>query len=336
MNKIVFIRWLTIVSVVLLVTAVLLIRYGHKQLNTPLNITNAQLITVNSGSSLYRFSKQLQQQGWINNRFWLRAYARIYPEKVALKVGTYQAVVGDTPLSLLNKIQTGVEYHESLTFVEGSTLKDWLGQLSTQPHIIKTPITDNIEALAQHLGISQSNPEGWFFPDTYAYTLGTKDIDILKRAHNKMQQVLTSLWEKRQVGLPYETPYQALIMASIIEKETGIVAEQPTIASVFVNRLAKNMRLQTDPTVIYGLGDKYQGNITRAHLKEKTAYNTYRINGFPPTPIAMPGISAIEAALQPDDTDLYYFVSKGDGSHYFSASLAEHNKAVKKYQLGQQ
>ena len=176
--------------------------------------------------------------------------------------------------------------------------------------------------------------EGLLYPDTYYYVAQSKASELLLRAYQRMTDKLQQAWLNREADLPYDTPYKALIMASIIEKETARGFERPVIASVFVNRLRKNMRLQTDPTVIYGLGEQFDGDITRAHLKQKTPYNTYRIKGLPPTPIAMAGLASIEAALNPDVTEFLYFVSKKDGTHHFSKTLAEHNRAVRYYQLG--
>ena len=306
----------------------------EQQLNKSLNIEDEELITISSGTSLSRFSKELVNKGWIDTRFWLRNYARLYPQKFNLKVGTYKVNQHDTLIGLVNRIVEGKEHQLNVTFIEGSTVKEWLEIIKALPSLVITETSSSPEALAKFLKLDKSNPEGWLFPDTYSYTVGTKDTELYQRAYRKMKKELDELWEARQGNLPYSNSYEALIMASIIEKETGVIDEQPIISSVFVNRLYKKMRLQTDPTIIYGLGERYQGDITRAHKYEKTAYNTYRINGLPPTPIAMPGYSAIKAALNPTNDEYYYFVSKGNGSHYFSTTLKEHNAAVRKYQLG--
>jgi peptidoglycan lytic transglycosylase G len=329
----IIIRSLILLSLVILISIVGVSYQLNKQINSPLSLTEQAFIKIERGETLHRFSKELKNKGWIDTRFWIRLYVWFNPSYAALKKGTYLVTPKDTLKSLLEKIIQAKEHQFTVTFVEGTTLKEWLIEIEQQSFIEKTLSGNKTKQIIDTLGIAQENPEGWFFPDTYAFTSGTKDIELLERAYIKMKSMLEQQWHSRALNLPYTQPYQALIMASIIEKETGKLSEQSRISSVFVNRLNKKMRLQTDPTVIYGLGERYQGDITRAHLKEKTAYNTYRINGLPPTPIAMPGLSAIEAALNPEQSDYYYFVSMGNGAHKFSKTLAEHNAAVSQYQL---
>ncbi|MDX1803841.1 MAG: endolytic transglycosylase MltG [Alcanivorax sp.] len=217
--------------------------------------------------------------------------------------------------------------------MDGWTFDEWRKQLDamdTLKHALKGLSDDAVMARLGHKG---QHPEGWFAPDTYFYTRGTSDLTLLERAMARQQDILNQAWAERDQNLPYSGPYQALIMASIVEKETGVPSERAEIAGVFVNRLRKGMRLQTDPTVIYGMGDRYHGNIRRSDLHTPTPYNTYVIPGLPPTPIAMPGREAIMAAVHPADTEALYFVARGDGSHYFSKTLAEHRKAVRDFQL---
>jgi UPF0755 protein len=305
-----------------------------QQMNKPINLEQSTLITIKPGTSLLLFSNDLINNNWIGNRFWLRSYAKLYPKKSQIKTGTFKLKANITLKDLLKLLVIGKEHQFTITFIEGSTFKQWLEQLKKQPNLTHVLSDKSIKQIAELLDIDQINPEGWFFPETYVFTDGTSDLTILKWAHTKMKNNLEGLWQQRATNLPYQNAYQVLIMASIIEKETSVIDEMPVISSVFVNRLTKKMRLQTDPTVIYGLGDRYQGNIKRVHLREKTAYNTYRINGLPPTPIAMPGILALQAVLQPETTDFLYFVSMGNGKHIFSSNLNAHNAAVAKYQLG--
>ena len=325
-------RKLIIITLLIVCGAVATMAYQFdKALSASLAIEQDSFLTVKSGSSISSFAKQLEQQQWLASRFWLRNYGRLFPQKANIKAGTYLITKETTLAQLLVQLVAGKEHQFSITFIEGTRFQDALVILAQHPHIKHSINGASIADIAKKLGIKPSNPEGWLFPDTYAFTANTEDMALLKRAYANMQTQLNDLWESRAKGLPYRTPYEALIMASIIEKETSYVAEQPVISSVFVNRLRKRMRLQTDPTVIYGLGERYQGDITRAHLREKTAYNTYRINGLPPTPIAMAGLSALTATLNPASSDYFYFVSDADGKHVFSKTLAEHNRAVRNY-----
>lgn len=297
------------------------------------------MIEIERGVSFNGFAYQLSALGIVEHTLWLKIYGKFNPAFTQIKAGNYLIDKEQRIKDILLMISQGQEHQFTITFVEGSTLAQWLAQIAQHPNITKTlnyeDKTSLYQQVASALSLEISHPEGLFFPETYAFTHKTKDIDLLKRAYLQMQMHVNTAWQQRQGNLPYAEPYEALIMASIIEKESGQHSEHQIISSVFVNRLQKNMRLQTDPTVIYGLADRYKGNITRKHLKEKTRYNTYRINGLPPTPIAMPGKSAIIAAMQPAQTDYYYFVSDGNGKHIFSTNLKAHNRAVAKYQLGQ-
>lgn len=301
-------------------------------LDTPLNLQAEEQIEVPAGMSLTRLANQLADQGLLTLPQLFTAYARL-TDQTAIRVGEYQLDAGINPRQLLDLLISGKVVNYQLTFPEGLSFKEWRAILAEQPKLTKKLSGLTAQELLQQLSLDIEHPEGWFFPDTYLYSAGDSDYDVLLQSHTRMRKILAEEWKSRSEGLPFNTPYEALILASIVEKETGVGSERGEIAGVFVRRLKKGMRLQTDPTVIYGLGDKYQGNITRSHLKQPTAYNTYVINGLPPTPIAMPGREAIHAALHPVKGKSLYFVAKGDGSHYFSATLKEHVQAVKRYQL---
>ena len=301
-------------------------------LDAPLSLSSTALVDVPAGTSLTRLANRLADQEVLTYPQVLTVYARL-TEQTGIRVGEYQLSVGLTPRQLLEQLNSGKVIQYQLTFPEGLNFKEWLSLLAEEPKLKKTLLGLSTEAVLQKLALDIDHPEGWFFPDTYSYSASETDADILRQAHKRMREILEDEWRNKQKDLPIKSAYEALILASIVEKETGVGSERSQIAGVFVRRLQKGMRLQTDPTVIYGLGDEYQGNITRRHLKQRTAYNTYVINGLPPTPIAMPGREAVHAALHPADGKALYFVAKGDGSHYFSATLKEHTKAVREYQL---
>ena len=289
--------------------------------------------TVNSGSGLKAVARQLANDGVLAEPESLWIVARLLGRGQAIKAGTYRLERATTPLELIDKMERGDVVLDEILFVEGSTLRQWLAQLAAQPKIRQTLAGKSEMDLRGMLG--EIDPlEGWFFPDTYRYAPGTTDLDILKRAHAAMKKKLDEAWAARDPGIVLATPYEALTMASIVEKETGQGVERPIIASVFENRLRRGMRLQTDPTVIYGLGERYDGAIHKRDLLEDTPWNTYTRDGLPPTPIAMPGAASIRAVLHPAATPYLYFVARGDGTHEFTASLEEHNRAVAKYQLG--
>ena len=309
----------------------IIIGFAYSQLTANVHLDKSLVWKVEKGSNLSVINHQLHVQGLVSRPELMALYARIMG-KAEIQAGEYRIEPFDTPLSLVEKFNRGDVIVSFITFPEGWTFRQWLDQLSSVAQFDKLN-NETVKQVLIEIGLEDIHPEGWFFPDTYSYTASDTALDILKRAHQKMQAVLEQSWVEREENLPYKSAYEALIMASIIERETGVAAEREEIAGVFVRRLQRNMRLQTDPTVIYGLGDAYKGNIRRTHLRQATPYNTYVIKGLPPTPIAMPGRASIEAALHPAPGTSLYFVAKGDGSHQFSSTLSEHREAVEKYQI---
>ncbi|SDI94667.1 endolytic transglycosylase MltG [Pseudomonas abietaniphila] len=302
-------------------------------LQQPLNLTQEQLLDVPAGSSPTGVLNRLEADGVIKDAFLLRLYWRFNLSGQALHSGEYRMAPGMTAKSLLTLWEKGEVVQYSLTLVEGWTFRQVRAALGKQPKLEQTLSDLSDSEVMAKLGHPDVFPEGRFFPDTYRYVRGTTDAELLKQAYNRLDTVLQEEWEKRAADVPYVDPYQALIMASLVEKETGVPQERGQIAGVFVRRLQQGMLLQTDPTVIYGLGERYNGKITRAFLKEATPYNTYVISGLPPTPIAMVGREAIHAAMNPVAGSSLYFVARGDGSHVFSDNLEAHNAAVKEFQL---
>lgn len=290
------------------------------------------LIEIVKGDSFGQIIVKLRQQQIAVDPVWFKIIA--YRTKTAnkLKAGEYRLKSGMTMPDLLALFVSGKVMQHSITFPEGMTFRDMLKLIADNPNLTHFLNNSDDASILSALGADESHPEGLFFPETYFFEKHSRDVDLLKRAYDKMQRVLQQEWQARDQGLPLHTPYEALILASIVEKETAAPAERMQIAGVFIKRLRKGMLLQTDPTVIYGMGESYDGNIRYKDLKQATPYNTYVIRGLPPTPIAMPGQEAIHAVLHPTEDGNLYFVSRGDGTHVFSATLREHNNAVNKYQ----
>ncbi len=328
---------LVLLLTVLLLAAIALGLFTWKQhaaLEQPLAVTDsALLLDVRPGDTPSGVLQRLEAEGVLEDAFWLRLYWRLNLSGQSLHTGEYRLTPAMTARDMIGLWQRGEVVQYSLTLVEGWNFRQLRSALQNQPKLQQTlhGLTD-AEVMA-HIGAPGLHPEGRFFPDTYRFTRGISDADLLRRAYARLEQVLEEEWQQRAEDLPYKDAYQALIMASIIEKETGVPDERGEIAGVFVRRLARGMLLQTDPTVIYGMGEKYRGRITRTDLRTPTPYNTYTNAGLPPTPIAMVGREAIHAALHPADGTSLYFVARGDGSHVFSDTLDQHNRAVREYQL---
>lgn len=294
---------------------------------------SSQEIVIQPKSGLKSIANQLVTQGVLKEPWRFMFLARLLNKEQYLQAGSYTLNKNISPYQLLLSLNHGKTTQGSITFIEGRTFEQMRQKLA-----INDAVKQSISALSEveilkFIGSNYSVAEGLFFPDTFYFDRNTPDIELLKISYNAMQSKLEKAWQGRAPGLPYKNSYEALIMASIIEKETGKASERPMIAGVFINRLKLGMRLQTDPTVIYGMGIRFDGNIRKKDLSIDTPYNTYTRSGLPPTPIAMPGLASIDAALHPAETKALYFVGKGDGSHAFSNNLDEHNRAVIKYQL---
>ncbi|WP_410015751.1 endolytic transglycosylase MltG [Sodalis sp. C49] len=299
---------------------------------SPLVIKQETIFTLPAGTGREGLKTALRQQHIVKRTRWLPALWQLEPELASFKAGTYRFIPGMTVRQMLALLASGREAQFSIRFVEGSTFKEWLAIIAKAPYLKHTLDGVAADQVAGLLGREPSSTlEGRFYPDTYLYTAQTPDIALLKRAGQRMDKTLDEVWRDRAPGLPYKTPLDLLTMASIVEKETGVADERPKVASVFINRLRLSMRLQTDPTVIYGMGENYKGIISKQDLATPTPYNTYLITGLPPAPIAMPGQASLEAAAHPAKTSYLYFVADGKGGHIFSTNLASHNQAVQQY-----
>ena len=305
----------------------------YSALEQPLHLTGEQLLDVPTGTTPNRMFYRMQNDGVIDDAFWLRLYWRFNMPGVALHTGEYRMTPGMNVRDLFEVWRRGDVVQYSLTLVEGWNFRQVRSALAKHEKIRQTLDGLSDSQVMEKLGHPGVFPEGRFFPDTYRFVRGMSDVEFLQQAYARLEEVLAKEWNERSPAVPYRDPYQALIMASLVEKETGVPHERGQIAGVFVRRLQIGMLLQTDPTVIYGMGERYNGKITRADLREPTPYNTYVIAGLPPTPIAMVGREAIHAALNPAPGSSLYFVARGDGSHVFSDDLDAHNSAVREYQI---
>ena len=322
-----------ILLLMLLVSASLFYYDYQKFLKTPIQLEQALVFNIEPGMSFTAINNKLNAIDLVDKPIYFKVLARYSGKANKIKSGEYQLSPGLKPDELLDVFVSGKVIQYSFTLLEGWQIREMLQVLSTTELFDKTLQSYEPQHLMSQLGYSDKVPEGMFFPDTYHFPKNTTDKQFLQRAYQRLQDVLNEEWQNRAENLPYNNAYEALIMASIIEKETGLASERKTIAGVFVRRLNKKMKLQTDPTVIYAMGQQFNGNIRKKDLAIDSPYNTYRYKGLPPGPIALVGREAIHAALHPEEGKSLYFVSKGDGSHYFSETLREHNNAVAKYQL---
>src|SRR3989338_3361626 len=322
-------RFFTLIILLVLLATAGLGYYAYRPLPLPATPFEFEL---KQGSSLKRMARDMQQAGLLQQDQMFVWLVRLLGKSGQLKAGNYALERPVSPLELLEIISKGEGIQRQISIIEGWTFRQLRAALDASPDVAHDTLNLSDAEILQRIGAAESHPEGLFFPDTYNFAAGSSDLAIIKRAYHAMQQRLQEAWAGRDAGLPLQTPYQALILASIVEKETGTPSDRAMIAGVFVNRLRKGMLLQTDPTVIYGLGEKFDGNLRRRDLPADTAYNTYTRGGLTPTPIALPGIDALRATLHPAQTDALYFVARGDGSSQFSSNLTAHNRAVNQYQ----
>ncbi|MFV0664160.1 endolytic transglycosylase MltG [Denitromonas sp.] len=332
MKKRLILLALVLPVLVIAAAAVSLIWYVDR----PLTVAGERVeVQIARGASMRQAANAVADGGVAVSASTLYWFARIGGHANRIKAGTYAFESGVSPRQIVEKLVRGDVVLKSLALIEGWTFRQVRAAIDAHPDLQHDSKDMDDAELLRQIGASETHPEGLFFPDTYHFERGMSDLDVYRQAYAQMQSRLTDQWEKRAADLPLKSPYEALILASIVEKETGQGADRPLIASVFVNRLRVGMLLQTDPTVIYGVGPRFDGNLRRRDLERDTPYNTYTRPGLPPTPIAMPGHAAIEAALNPAASDFYYFVARGDGSSEFSKNLSEHNRAVRLYQLSQ-
>lgn len=329
------IRGVVFISVIIATLAGLwLYQDMQSRLHTPLRLDSPEQFTIKPGMSLLAVAAEITARGWFDSPRYLQLQARLRGVATSIKAGEYLLEPGATALSLLDMIVAGKVVQYSLTIPEGWTFKQIIAALHRHPQIRRELVSTRPARVMLEIGYPGYAAEGRFFPDTYYFPAGASDVEFLRRALKRMEAVLQEEWDRRMVALPYSSPYQALIMASLVEKETAAPDERTMIAGVFVRRLEKKMKLQTDPTVIYALGERYDGDLRANDMYVDSPFNTYRYKGLPPTPIAAAGRASIRAALQPEAGEALYFVATGDdGRHHFSRTLAEHNRAVAEYQL---
>ncbi|MDG1065563.1 MAG: endolytic transglycosylase MltG [Luminiphilus sp.] len=325
--------WL--IGLILVLSAlVMCLSLGKQALHAPMNLPQVDAtIIVEQGDSLKQILAKLKSRNFIESSRLLEVWARWQGIDRQIHTGEYQLIPGLSGFEFLERLKQGDVVSYQVTLPEGITLQEALQRLHDDRRLVRE-LQDSNDPLLLDLVLPLTSPEGWFLPETYRFVAGDSDLDILRRAHRLMQRALMQVWANRSPDTPLTAPYEALILASIVERETSVSQERATIAGVFTRRLEADMRLQTDPTVIYGLGSDFNGNLTRQHLRDvANPWNTYRIKGLPPTPIALPGVAALEAAVRPASGAALYFVARGDGYHVFSETLEEHNANVQRYQL---